>query len=53
MKTSHKGTGIDKKDYAAFERHLTATLEKFNAPLRERNDVMSFISSLESDIVEG
>ncbi len=52
MKTSHKGMGIDQDDYAAFKKHMAATLEKFNVPERERNDVMSFISSLESDIVK-
>jgi len=53
MKTAHKGMGINQKDYAAFERHLAATLEKFNVPQRERNEVMNFIASLESDIAEG
>lgn len=53
MKTSHKGMGINKDDYAAFERHLAATLEKFSVPQRECNDVMNFLASLESDIVEG
>src|SRR6266436_10392142 len=47
MKTSHKGMAITQKDYSAFERHLAATLEKFNVPTRERSDVMNFISSLE------
>jgi len=35
MKTSHKGMGINKNDYAAFERHLAVTLEKFKVPPRE------------------
>jgi hemoglobin len=52
MKTSHKGMGIDREDYAAFTRHLGATLAKFNVPDRERGDVMAFIASLEKDIVE-
>jgi hemoglobin len=52
MKTSHKGMGINRDDYGAFKKHLAATLEKFNVPERERNDVMAFISSLENDIVE-
>jgi hemoglobin len=52
MKTSHKGMGITQDDYAAFIKHLAAVLEKFKVPERERNDVMSFISGLESDIVE-
>jgi hypothetical protein len=31
---------------------VAATLEKFKVPERECNDVMSFISGLESEIVE-
>ena len=52
MKTSHKGMGIDHDDYAALKTHLVATLEKFKVPERERNDVMTFISSIQNDIVE-
>jgi hypothetical protein len=52
MKTSQKGMGIDRDDYAAFKKHPAVTLEKFNAPERERTDVMTFILSLEDDIVE-
>jgi hemoglobin len=52
MKTSHKGMGIDQADYTALKNHLLATLEKFNVPERERDDVMTFISSIENDIVE-
>jgi hemoglobin len=52
MKTSHKGMGIDQVDYTALKRHLAATLEKFNVPERERDDVMAFIASIENDIVE-
>ena len=52
MKTSHKGMGIDQADYTAAKKHLMATLEKFNVPERERDDVMTFISSIENDIVD-
>jgi hemoglobin len=52
MKTSHKGMRIKKNDWASFEKHLIATLAKFNVPQRERDEVMNFIASLESDIVE-
>jgi hemoglobin len=52
MKTSHRGMGINQDDYGAFKNHLAAVLDKFKMPERERNDVMSFISSLENDIVE-
>jgi hemoglobin len=52
MKTAHAGMGITGEDYAAFNRHLAATLEKFNVPQREKDEVMAFVSSLEPEIVE-
>ena len=52
MKTSHQGMGISDEDYAAFKHHLAATLEKFEVPEREHDEVMAFIDSLAGDIVE-
>jgi hemoglobin len=52
MKLAHAGMGIDADDYAAFKRHLGDVLEKFKVPARERDDVMGFVSSLASQIVE-
>lgn len=53
MKTSHRGMGINKKRLRRLRETSGGHAGKFNVPPRERNDVMSFISSLESDIVEG
>jgi hypothetical protein len=44
--------GIDQDDYTALKKQLVTTLEKFNVLERERDDVMTFISSIEDDIVE-
>ncbi|HEY2104595.1 MAG TPA: group 1 truncated hemoglobin [Candidatus Binataceae bacterium] len=52
MKTGHAGMGITAEDYAAFNRQLAATLEKFKVPAREIGEVIAFVSSLEADIVE-
>ena len=52
MKLSHKGMGITKDDYAAFMRCLSATLDTLRCPNSERGEVVTFITSLESDIVE-
>ena len=52
MKLSHKGMGITKDDYAAFMRCLSATLDAFEVPEPERGEVVTFITSLETDIVE-
>ena len=46
------GHGFYKDDYTAFTHHLTATLDKFKVPEPERGQVLAFIASLESQIVE-
>jgi hemoglobin len=52
MKTAHTGMGLTRADYVAFTRHVVATLEKFRVPERECGEVIAFIASLESQIVE-
>lgn len=52
MKTSHKGLGITDKDWEAAAKHLVATLNKFNVPEKEKNEVLAFVSSLKGEIVE-
>src|SRR4029077_20418392 len=52
MMLAHEGMGITKDDYAAFMRCLSATLDTFEVPEAERGEVVAFITSLESDIVE-
>lgn len=52
MATSHRGMGIDEADWHAFLGHVNATLDKFEVPDRERNDVVGFIESTKADIVE-
>jgi len=51
-KTSHRGMGINESDWANFIGHLSATLEQFQVPQQEQNDVMDFIESTRADIVE-
>ena len=52
MKTSHRGMRISASDWAAFIEHLNATLDVFQVPQRERDDVVAFIQSTQPDIVE-
>ncbi len=52
MKTSHKGMGISEGDWQAFLGHVTATLDKFKVPARERAEVLAFMASTKKDIVE-
>lgn len=52
MKLSHKGMRISESDWRAFLGHLNATLDAFQVPPRERNEVLAFIESTKADIVE-
>jgi hemoglobin len=52
MKTSHAGLGITEKDWDASVKHLVATLDKFNVPAKEKDEVLAMVSTLKKDIVE-
>jgi hemoglobin len=52
MKSSHAGLGITEKDWDASVKHLVATLEKFNVPGKEKEEVLALASTLKKDIVE-
>lgn len=52
MKTSHKGMQISDSDWSAFLRHVNATLDNFQVPQREHEEVVAFIQTTKSDIVE-
>jgi hemoglobin len=52
MKTSHTGLGISEKEWEASVKHLVATLEKFNVPAKEKEEVLTLASTLKKDIVE-
>lgn len=52
MKTSHAGLGITEKDWEASVKHLVATLDKFNVPAKEKEEVLTLASTLKKDIVE-
>ena len=52
MKTLHKGMKISESDWSAFLGHLNATLDAFKVPQPERGEVIAFIQSTKSDIVE-
>ena len=52
MKTAHKGLGITEDDWNAAVKHLVATLDKFNVPKKEKDEVLAAISGLKGDLVE-
>jgi hemoglobin len=52
MKTVHKGLGISEADWQEAVKHLVATLDKFKVPQKEKDEVLTLVSSLKNDIVE-
>ena len=52
MVLSHRGMKISERDWTAFIGHLNATLDVFNLPPAERTDVVNFIQSTRTEIVE-
>jgi hemoglobin len=52
MTLSHVGMQISESDWARFIGHVTAVLDAFELPERERGDVLGFIDSTKAEIVE-
>lgn len=52
MKLTHQGMRISESDWSAFLAHLLATLEAFQVPTAERDEVVAFVQSTKADIVE-
>lgn len=52
MKTAHAGLKITEADWDQSVKLLTATLEKFKVPEKEKGEVLAAVSGLKADIVE-
>ena len=52
MKTTHGGLGITEADWDAAVKHLTASIDKFKVPQKEKGELLAFVASLKKDIVE-
>ena len=52
MKTVHVGMRLDEEDWKRAMAHLTATLEAFGVPEKEKLEVMGFHENLKPEIVE-
>lgn len=51
-KAAHAGLGITESDWQLTVKHLTAILDKFKVPEKEKSDFLALASSLKGDIVE-
>ena len=52
METVHVGMRIDDDDWQRLTGHLTATLNAFEVPEPEKDEVLTFIKSLKGEITE-
>ena len=52
METTHRGMGITENDWEIAMAHLADTLDKFNVPAKEQQEVKDFFSSLRPKIVD-
>lgn len=52
MKTVHTGLGITDSDWQAAVKDLVATLDHFKVGQREKDEVLTAVSTLKKDIVE-
>lgn len=52
METAHRGMRISESDWQRFLGHLQATLDHFQVAAAEQRDVLAFIESTKSGIVE-
>ena len=53
MKVVHTGLGITQSEWNAAVKHLASALDKFKVPQKEKDEVLTMISGLKTDIVEG
>ena len=52
MKTAHKGMKISESDWSKLIGHCAATMEVVEASQKECDEVVAFLSSFKSEIVE-
>ena len=52
MKTTHHGLGITSDDWDASAKHLIETLDKFNVPQAEKDELLAFVGTLKKDTVD-
>ena len=52
MRLAHKGMKINEKDWSIFIHHVKETLDKFSVPEWIPSEVLSFVDTTRSDIVE-
>jgi hemoglobin len=52
MKETHNGMGVTTGEFDALVEDLVATLERFNVPMAERDELLGLLGPMKSHIVE-
>lgn len=52
MKKSHKNMGVTAGEFGALVEDLVATLDKFNVPAKEKNELLAILGPMKPQIVE-
>ena len=52
MKTSHAGLGIDPSDWQASQKCLAESLDHFEVPKREKEEILAIVERFKAEIVE-
>jgi hemoglobin len=52
MKTAHRGMGLTDTDFNSLVGDLVKTLNKFNVPAKEQNELLAILGPMKKDIVE-
>lgn len=52
MRTAHLGLGITGSDWQVAVKNLTAALDKFNVPQKEKDELLAIVAGLRPVIVE-
>ena len=52
MKTAHKHMAVTEGEFGALVEDLVATLDKFNVPEKEKNELLGILGPLKAQIVE-
>lgn len=52
MEKSHKNMGVTEGEFGALVENLVATLDKFNVPAAEKNELLGLLGPMKDQIVE-
>jgi hemoglobin len=52
MREAHRGLGVRNQDFDALVEDLVKTLNKFNVPAKEQQDLLGLLGPMRRDVVQ-